>query len=166
MRVLLAPLVLALSFACAPSRDRVSVDGHRGVRIGMTVDEASVAYGATLSPAVQAGPTEACFFVFPEGRVDAVSFMIVDGKVARVDIAQPDVLTLTGVGVGSTEAEVMQAYDGKAVLTPHKYTGPEGHYLTVEPDAGKAIVFETDGMRVLRYRAGAKPQVLWVEGCS
>jgi hypothetical protein len=55
-----------------------------------------------------------------------------------------------------------------AKVEPHKYT--DGPYLVQPPAAatGSAyrIVFETDGRRVTRYRAGMRPQVEYVEGCA
>jgi hypothetical protein len=49
-------------------------------------------------------------------------------------------------------------------------TNTDGHYLTVVPtskaDSPYRIIFETDGKRVLNYRAGIRPQVEYVEGCS
>jgi len=51
-------------------------------------------------------------------------------------------------------------------VTPHKYE--DGHYLTVNAadDSSFAIVFETSKGRVTRYRAGRRPAVELVEGCS
>jgi hypothetical protein len=143
----------------------VSIDGYRSVRMGMTAEEASAAYGESLAPA---GPIEtgaACFEIFPGGARGELSFMLVDGRVARVDVTGPGPRTSTGVGVGSTEAEVQAAYPGGVAVSPHKYTGPEGHYLTIEPRSGAALIFETDGGRVTRYRAGNLPPVAYVEGC-
>ena len=91
--------------------------------------------------------------------------MIVDERVARVDIAEAGPLTVAGVGVGSPESEVKRAYRDRVEVSPHKYTAPEGHYLTIA-QGDLAIVFETDGTRVTRYRAGRLPEVAWVERCS
>jgi hypothetical protein len=151
---------------CGGGDEAVSIDGYRGVRIGMSVEEASTAYGGPLLPL---GPVEAgagCFYVFPRGAPGAVSFMVVDGRVARVDVGGPEPRTSTGVGVGSTEAEVQAAYPGGVAVSPHKYTGPDGHYLTVAPREGAALIFETDGGKVTRYRAGNLPPVAYVEGCG
>jgi hypothetical protein len=43
-----------------------------------------------------------------------------------------------------------------------------GHFLPEArpPDAAHAIVFETDGRRVVTYRAGRRDAVALVEGCS
>ena len=55
-----------------------------------------------------------------------------------------------------------------ARVGPHKYT--DGPYRVLPPAAAAGcayrIVFETDGRRVSRYRAGTRPQVEYVEGCA
>lgn len=59
-------------------------------------------------------------------------------------------------------------YPGRVEVQPHKYTGPEGHYLSVSvpSDTLLRIIFETDGRVVTRYRAGRRPAVEYVEGRS
>jgi hypothetical protein len=48
----------------------------------------------------------------------------------------------------------------------HKYVD-YGNYIEVEVKGGKySIIFETDGKRVVTYRAGKTEQVGYVEGCS
>lgn len=49
------------------------------------------------------------------------------------------------------------------------YTPPAG-YLTLVPtgadDADFQLIFETDGSKVTRFRAGKAPEVAFVEGCT
>ena len=51
-------------------------------------------------------PTEpeerACFYVNPNGH-PAIGLMIINGRLARVDVDQPGVLTSTGIEVDDTE---------------------------------------------------------------
>ena len=89
--------------------------------------------------------------------------MLVDGVVARVDVIGASVATAAGANVGDSEARIRQLYPG-ARVEPHKYT--DGHYLVVDSTPRTRYVFETDGMKVTRYRSGVIPQVDWVEGCS
>ena len=89
--------------------------------------------------------------------------MLVDGKVVRLDVIEAGLATAAGAKVGDTEQRVRELYPDLRV-EPHKYT--DGHYLVVDSNPGRRLVFETDGARVTRYRAGAVPQVDWVEGCS
>ena len=78
------------------------------------------------------------------------------------------VFAAEGARVGDSEDAVRKLYGSRVSVTPHKYTN--GHYLTVTPmapsDSQYRIIFETDGKRVTRYRAGRLPQVAYVEGCS
>jgi hypothetical protein len=78
------------------------------------------------------------------------------------------VRTAEGAGVGDTEASILERYAGRVRTTPHKYTGPRGHYLVVSapPDTRHLIIFETDGRTVVNYRAGVRPAVELVEGCA
>ncbi len=94
--------------------------------------------------------------------------MVVKDTVVRVDVDTAGVLTGEGAGVGDPEERVVTLYAGRVTVQPHKYTGPEGHYLVVSipPDTLLRIIFETDGRIVTRYRAGRRPAVDHVEGCS
>ena len=94
--------------------------------------------------------------------------MIVDDTVARVEVTSGDVKTAEGAGIGDAESDVVTLYQGRVEVQPHKYTGPQGHYVVVTPpgDSLHRIIFETDGQKVLRYRAGRVPAVQYVEGCA
>jgi hypothetical protein len=165
--VLLALLALAVAFSGLAGRGAsVTPERYASVRFGMTLAEARAAYGVPLLPlAPILDPELGCYFVSAHGLADAPHWMVFDGRVVRIDVRSPGLLADAGVGVGSLESDVLAVYGARAQVSPHKYTGPAGHYVTV--DAGEhAIVFETDGTRVTRYRAGRKPEVTWVEGCS
>lgn len=93
--------------------------------------------------------------------------MVERGRIVRVDVDTVGVRTAAGAGVGDTEDEIQRLYTGHVVVRPQKYV--EGHYLIVTPnpaDTSHAIVFETSGGKVTRYRAGSRPQVEYVEGCG
>ncbi len=166
--VILTLLAVALaSDAVANQQDRVSVDGFKGVRIGMTVADASKAYGSSLTP-VAPVPEDArfCYYIFPGGAIGPASFMVVDERVVRIDVTGRGFLTAAGIGVGSLESEVHEAYAGRVTVSVHPYLEPQEHYLMVEPQHGFAMIFETDGTKVTSYRAGKIAQVRWIEGCS
>ena len=168
MRVVLLALLTG-ALACSGLADRparVTPEGYGNVRFGTTiVGESAATRVPLLPPAPVSSDQRACYYVFPHGRTDSTAYMAVGANVVRIDVRGAEPLTDAGVGVGSLESDVLAAYGARAQVSPHKYTGPEGHYVTV--DAGEfAIVFETDGIRVTRYRAGRKPEVTWVEGCS
>lgn len=134
------------------------------VRVGMTVAEARTALGAEL-PDPQ--DTE-CDFVAPRDSHSGVDFMVVDGRLARIDVQDTAVATAAGARIGDSEARVEQLYHGRVSVEPHKYI--VGHYLVVRSlapaDSAFRLVFETDGNQVIEYRAGQLPQVRWLEGCG
>lgn len=136
------------------------------LRIGMTVAQASRALGARLVLEDSAGP--GCDVAEPPGGPADFSVMVIADTLVRFDVMDSRTRTAEGVGVGSSEAAVFAAYPGRVTVEPHKYGGPEEHYLIVpaHPDTAYAFVFETDGRKVTQWRAGRRVEVAWVEGCS
>lgn len=140
----------------------VTEEGIVPIRVGMSVAEASQVSGLKLTPV---GSDTNCHYVKAEGGPPGVSLMVVDDHIARVDVEDPSVATSVGAHIGDSEERIKRLYLNQVEVTPHKYT--EGHYLTVTPSGSSyRIVFETDGEKVTRYRAGRMPEVSWVEGCS
>jgi hypothetical protein len=145
----------------------LSEDGLGQIQIGMNLDDAVNMGLLNENPAMK----PSCDFVFPAvgaGIPDGVSVMIVQGKVARIDVDTGAVTTEDGAKIGDSEDDLRKIYDGDLQSEPHKFISG-GHYLTVAGDStslGKAIVFETDGQRVTSFRAGRLPEVKMVEGCS
>jgi len=141
-------------------------DGVGPVKVGMTVAEADQALPGGLDNTTG---LEACDYVRPKQGPGGVSLMVVDGRIARVDVVDSArVPTTAGVMPGESEARVREAYPGVRVQ-PHKYDD-RGHYMVVIPGAPSdtlhRIVFETDGAKVTRMRGGLFPAVEFVEGCS
>jgi hypothetical protein len=112
-----------------------------------------------------------CDWVYPavgSGIPDGINVMVVNGKIARIDVDTGAVTTEDGGKIGDTEDRIKSIYGDELTIEPHKYIDG-GHYMTVLGDsasAGKALVFETDGMHVTSFRGGRLPEVKWVEGCS
>jgi hypothetical protein len=138
-------------------------DGVRGAILGQTSAMTRVAFGLGRAPAFRSG---SCEYLNPPGT--PVMLMFVSDTLVRVDVRDGSVTTAEGARVGDTEARIEELYAGRVTTTPHKYTGPTGHYLTVSVPSLPAnlLVFETDGRRVTLYRVGRKPEVEWVEGCA
>jgi hypothetical protein len=180
--------VLAVS-ACSPSADRhsdsaagapsaagesaaaggplvVTAEAIGPVHFGRPVAAVAAALGESLHPDVQAGGS--CGYVRPAALPRGVALMVIQDTVVRVDVDTAGVATAEGARVGDAESRVLALYRGRVAVEPHKYTGPEGHYLVVSPpgDTTHRLIFETDGQRVTRYRAGRRPAVELVEGCS
>lgn len=116
----------------------------------------------------EGGDTGGCTYASVNGLPAGVRVMVEQGKVVRVETYRGDVQTSKGARIGDSEERIQTLYPNQVTVSPHKYT--DGHYLTVVPaakaDSASRIIFETDGKRVLNYRAGTRPQVEYVEGCS
>lgn len=140
----------------------VSDSGYCGVITGMTLAQARAAFPVPLE--VFGDQEASCYMVFPEGRPKDLTFMLVDGRVARIDIFIPKIFTGKGIQVGSTEREVLQAYGDLAKVFPNKYDDRMND-VVVDTRFFYEFIFETDGMKVLNYRAGVLPPVGYVEGC-
>jgi hypothetical protein len=170
----MASIVLCLALILSPvdtgpASWRLTTKGFGPVRVGMTVDEASTALGVRLVlDEPLDGDERGCRYAKPERGLEGLSFMIVDLRVARVDVDSRAFATLSGARIGSTEREVKAIYPGRIRVSPHEYTN--GHYLTYTPkdaaDKDYRIVFETDGKRVTSIHAGRLPEVEYVEGCA
>lgn len=147
---------------------RLRLDGIGPVKVGMTTAEATRAAGTAIELDPNAGPDPSiCGFATSEEGPD-VSFMVIDGVIQRVDVSPPSrVVTVSGVGVGATEAEVLGVYQGGVRVEPHPYV-PEGHYLVYESSSqgGFLLIFETDGAEVTSFRAGERSAAELIEGCA
>jgi hypothetical protein len=136
------------------------------VKTGISLAELNSSLNEQLVPAYQMNPT--CDYIYPAAMPDSVAVMVENDTVVRFDVESPGIRTVEGAGVGDLEADVVKLYGAGIEVSPHKYTGPEGHYLTVTPpgDTLHQIIFETDGQKVVHMRAGSRPAVEYVEGCA
>ncbi len=152
----------------APVAWSVTPEGYGPIHAGMTLAEAAAAGGKAFG-APLTGSSEECGYVYFAGDSagSPVSFLTAHDRIARVNIEDSTIGTREGARIGDPEQRILELYPGLTVQ-PHKYT--DGHYLVVgestPPDSGLRIIFETDGSRVTRYRAGRMPEVGYVEGCS
>jgi hypothetical protein len=150
---------------CGP----VSDAGFCGVHFGMTLAEARAAFPEALE-SFASDPTDTdpeslnCFMVFPKDRAKDLTFMLVDGKVARVDILLPGIATEDGSRVGSSQADILARYGDRAKVFPGKYDDTKRD-IVVDTMPGHQFIFESDGSKVLNYRAGLLPPVGYIEGC-
>lgn len=95
--------------------------------------------------------------------------IVEDGKVRRITVGgRSDVTLIEGIGVGASEAEVKQAFQGFRA-SPHEYEDAPAKYLTA-PDADNgapALRFEIgqDG-KVSLIHVGTMPVLGYAEGCA
>jgi hypothetical protein len=167
--LVLANVAIETSLAKLSNQSKLLLNGIGDIPIGLTVAETAKAAGIKFVPLDDSSPKEACYYVKPQSLKD-VGFMVIDGKVARVDVwSKSKVTTLRGAKIDDSEARIKSLYPGQIKVTPHEYvTG--GHYLTFTPkdkaDKNYRLVFETDGKRVTQMRSGKLPEVSYIEGCS
>ncbi len=165
-------LVLALTLpgekdqGTAPQDWTVRLRGVGPVSFGMTLEQLRNAAGPFTR---LDGDGERCFYLSLERAPSGLSFMVVDGIVARADVDKPHIRTLSGAEVGQTTEDIQRIYPDKIRITSHAYSA--GHYLYFEPvdpsDQEFGLIFETDREgKVERYRVGRLPPAQWVEGCS
>lgn len=158
--------LVAVPPAPTPSGWTVRHDGIGPVRVGASVAELEATLGTQLPRRDSLDPR--CDYLRNPALVPGVWFMMVQGRIARIDIDSAGPATAEGIRVGDDTARVMSIYAPRVAATPHKYT--DGTYLTVTPrapaDSGFRLIFETGGGRITHIRAGRLPEVGWVESCS
>lgn len=160
------------------SSDALTADGWKGLRIGMTREEITAAYGPDANPDAVGGPEpESCDEYRPENAPDGFLIMLVNEKLARIKLMRDaDVKTDAGIGLGDDADAVKAAYDGAAIVTPHKYVEAPAGYITVwETGQTGPDYVQDEGARGIRYVIGSDgavesihaggPAIQYVEGC-
>ena len=112
---------------------------------------------------------DGCSYLSTAALPPGVAVMLDGDRVVRVDVSTTTIKTASGVGVGSTEDSVKNAYPDRIAVTPHKYV-KQGHYLTYvshdAPDRDVGMIFETDGTQVTSFRVGTVTAIALVERCG
>ena len=134
------------------------------LRYGMSMDEVERSMGLEHLDTSTRGSGWCEDRSVPLGQGDTVAAMFVDSRLVRVDVLEGDRQTVEGARIGDSEARIRELYGAAVAVSAHRYI--DGHYLTVAGRDSTAMVFETDGRKVLSYRAGLLPEVSWIEGCS
>jgi len=164
VRASFAGTVLAMAAAVPLADQPITFHGIGPVRVGSPVADASRAAGEQLVKADDKHSGEGCYHVRLMSS-PSVLFMVEEGRIARVETADPRFRTHSGVRVGDSEARARSVYGRRLEVTGHKYDDT-GHYFIVRSaDRRYALVMETDGKRVVYIRAGVEPAAEYVEGC-
>ena len=160
----------------APALDRsirVSGDGWGTVKVGLTYEQLARATGLPvfvdlLDDVPGQGVEEAsCSYVHARGlQTEGVAMVGGEGKVRAVTFSKPGVLSKSGVGVGSTEREVLAAYGPRAKRVGNEY-GPVQD-VVVDAGPGRIVRFEFDDerRRVDTMHAGETEYASLPEGCA
>jgi hypothetical protein len=166
--LLLTPKI-AIAAPALTEESRLGTNGIGPLHVGMTIGEAEEASGRRFK--VQENPLGGtCTYATIRG-LEGVSVMLIKGIIERVDIRNPNIMTLRGAKVGDSEKRINILYPNQIKTTVHPYTGRSGgHYLTFYPkdreDQDYRIIFETSKGKVYEYRSGRVPAVDYIEGCS
>jgi hypothetical protein len=104
-------------------------------------------------------------------QAQGISFTLDNGHVTRISVdfygkgLRSPVRTEAGIGLDATVEEVKQAYGARLVVKPHP-NDPSWQYLVVNsPDHSRAVIFETNGTKVIHIRAGDYPEITQPDGC-
>jgi hypothetical protein len=143
--------------------------GFGSLRIGMTVRQARRATHEKIKVAkFHVGSCHAA-----TTRQSGLELMLTGRRISRIEVyptvVKRDVVTLGGIRLGSSEADVRAAFGSNVTELPHAYV-PGGKYLTISYDSGKykgkGIRFETDEFGVVTgFYAGKRREISYVEGC-
>ena len=138
-------------------------DGVGPVKIGMTLAQLSAVLHEKLSE--QESDNDSCYYV-TASKHDHIAFMIIDGRVERIDVDAPGIATSTGVQVGNSELSVRKIYGTGVKVTKHAYVDT-GHYLTVRSADGRhGVRFEIDNGKVTMFYVGKFDAIQYIEGCE
>lgn len=161
--------VLATVAVCTTMADGswvVREDGAGPVRIGMSLAQLNaVLHEKFTMPSDK--DEQACLYESSQQQ-PKIGFMILAGRLARIDVSEPGVPTSMGIQVGDSETHARQIYGRRLRVEPHAYTGDEGgHYLTAKSSDGRfGIRFETHGKKITMYYAGRFDAIQYIEGCE
>ncbi|MBN8481365.1 MAG: hypothetical protein J0L88_07240 [Xanthomonadales bacterium] len=166
---LLAMSLVTVSFCAsggALGEKRLGFTSYGSAHIGMSRAALETAVGSKLRNEYPDSDTEGCEYVVPQKGYKGVSFMLIDQRVARIDISDPKIKTLSGAHIGASEISVKALYRGRIQITPHAYSSPDGSYLTLLSQDGRyGLRFETLEGKIIGFYAGTVEAIQFIEGC-
>jgi len=164
----LLALTVTLSTGAAAGKydPRATMSGVGPIRVGMNERQLEDAIGQRL-PETQDASEDSCRQVEAGPRWPGTSVMLLDGRVARIDVTTRGIPTLSGALVGDLVSRLHSIYGGRLRTSAHDFGSGEGmEYLTMfSGDRHYGIRFETDGERVTEYYVGTSEAVQFIEGC-
>jgi hypothetical protein len=169
-KVVLALILVLVSLPIGAAQSSwVATFGHVGpLKLGMPLAVVSKVFGEHFSPPTvpEADPTRRCFYEVPK-RDRGIELMIIDGRLARIDVVNRGIETANGVSVGDTQAKAAHAYGLRLSVMPAFYDLRDGRFLTVTAANGvESIRFVTLRGRITAYYVGTARTVQYAEGCA
>ncbi|MCU1497559.1 MAG: hypothetical protein JWM47_1512 [Acidimicrobiales bacterium] len=146
--------------------DQATTSGLGAMATGRTYADVAAAAGQAVVVETSQETGTGCAYVTLEGGPTDVAGLGDEERLRSVQVGNTAVRTKSGLGLGSTEAEVYAAFPGRVTSRPHDYV-PDGHYLDFTPadSPDNVVVFDTDGTTVTHYRVGEVDWAQAVEGC-
>lgn len=158
-------LGLVLAAAAQAAEWRATMSGVGPIRIGMNQAALERALGTRL-PETQDTEEDECRQVEAGPSWPGTSVMLLEGRVARIDVSERGIFTLSGAAVGDTQDSVLRRYGRRVIVSPHEHGVEDSKYLSMySSDRRYGIRFETDGQRVTEYYVGTARAVQFPEGC-
>ena len=156
---------LAMATAAQASEWRATMGGLGPIRIGMSEAALERALRTRL-PETQDAEEDECRQVEAGPDFPGTSVMLLNGRVARIDVSERGFFTLSGAAVGDTQASVQRRYGRRIHASTHADGVDDSKFLTMlSSDRSLGIRFETDGERVTSYYVGTARAVQFPEGC-
>ncbi|MCQ3814451.1 MAG: hypothetical protein KTU85_08555 [Acidimicrobiia bacterium] len=143
---------------------KVSTLGLGVVTFGLTVPNAAEQAGINMLTCGQVGD---CYHISPASGPDGVSFLVHASTVERVDIVDGPITTRSGMGIGTSEERLVEAFGEK--LEREVIDSDTTNLVFVPTDAGDAdfrVVFTIEDGAVTTFRAGRLPMVLQDDPCA
>ena len=144
-----------LAEAAFTNRSKVSTVGIDVVSFG-DWHQVAAAEARTTWVGLEEGSLPNCVVVTPSNGPEGVELWLLQGYVERVDLTNPDLRTLSGYGIGTELATLMDALGDKLEVEEHEDGSKTATFVPVdESDAVYRIVFEI-GFEdtVTSYRSG------------
>lgn len=162
------PALVAVAATLAPDAHAAWCLGMQGigpVRGGMNVED--VLALADWPGQERKSAAVACWYLHYNGGGVDFDVMIIDGRVARVELKGKSRLrTISGAHIGSSEGELRSLYGGSLGVAPNKYDDT-GHVFTVRAPSGDyGLRFETSHGKVTAIQGGPWEHLNYVEGCG
>lgn len=141
----------------------LTASGYDGMQVGMTVEALQTKYPMDFEMGEM---LEGCGYPNSSSFPAGLEPMVVDGKVARIDVTSPDWGDEFGLGFGSSLEAVVAAYGDRAQVVQMKDMGPNDRTVKVLNPDGTGLVFQSYEGRIQEWRVGTHDAIQSVSGCS